>query len=99
IRIRMLSPASVVPVGVGVAGLGRMGMYHIERIGLRDDCRIVALFDDCPAVRERARLETAQAHERWEEFLASPKIELVLLATPPAHHAELAIQALAAGKH
>jgi scyllo-inositol 2-dehydrogenase (NADP+) len=92
-------PAAVVPVGIGIAGLGRSGMYHIERIGLRDDCRIVALYDDCPAAQQRARLETAQAHERWDDFLANPQIELVLLATPPAHHAELANQALAAGKH
>jgi scyllo-inositol 2-dehydrogenase (NADP+) len=38
-------------------------------------------------------------HARWDAFLADSSVELVLLATPPAHHAEMAIQALAAGKH
>ncbi len=82
-----------------MAGLGRAGMFHIERLGLRDDCRLVALYDDCPAVRHRAGGATAIVHDGWNAFLADPQIELVLLAAPPALHAELAIQSLAAGKH
>jgi scyllo-inositol 2-dehydrogenase (NADP+) len=92
-------PAPFLPVRVGVAGLGRSGMFHVERLGLHDDCRVVALYDDCSAARDRAGMESAPMHPRWDEFLANRSIELVLLATPPAHHAELAIQALAAGKH
>jgi len=92
-------PASFLPVQVGVAGLGRSGIYHVERIGLRDDCRVVALYDDCSTARDRAGVEAAPMYSRWDEFLADPHVELVLLATPPAHHAEPAIQALAAGKH
>ena len=92
-------PASVVPLGIGVAGLGRSGMYHIERLGLRDDCRVVAHYDDCPAARERAVGGAAPTHDRWDAFLANPRIELVLLATPPGTHAELAMHALAAWKH
>ena len=38
-------------------------------------------------------------HSSWREFLGNDQIEVVLLATPPALHAELAIAALAAGKH
>ncbi|MGE5195045.1 MAG: Gfo/Idh/MocA family protein [Deltaproteobacteria bacterium] len=91
-------PADFAPIRIGVAGLGRTGMYHVERIGLRDDCRLVALYDDCPPARERAGV-AASVHSGWNEFLADGRIELVLLATPPALHAELAIQALAAGKH
>jgi scyllo-inositol 2-dehydrogenase (NADP+) len=92
-------PAPFLPVRVGVAGLGRSGMFHIERLGLRDDCRVVALYDDCSAARDRAAVQAVPMHARWDEFLANSSMELVLLATPPAHHAELAIQALAAGKH
>jgi predicted dehydrogenase len=74
-------------------------MYHVERIGLRDDSRVVALYDDCSAARDRSGVEGVRMYSRWDEFLADPEVELVLLATPPAHHAEPAIQALAAGKH
>jgi scyllo-inositol 2-dehydrogenase (NADP+) len=95
----MHQPAEFPPVRIGVAGLGRAGMFHVERLGLRDDCRVVALFDDCPPARERAGGAAATVHTGWKAFLADPQVELVLLAAPPALHAELAIQALAAGKH
>jgi scyllo-inositol 2-dehydrogenase (NADP+) len=38
-------------------------------------------------------------HDDWNHFLANEQIEVVLLATPPALHAELGIHALASGKH
>ena len=87
------------PVRVGVAGLGRSGIFHVERIGLRDDCRIVALYDDCAAARRRSQTANITPYADWREFLSDETIDLVLLATPPALHAELAIQAMAAGKH
>ena len=86
-------------VRLGVAGLGRAGMFHIERIGLRDDCKVVAAYDDCPAARNRARHESFPCHASWSEFLGDDEVELVLVAAPPALHAELTIAALAAGKH
>jgi predicted dehydrogenase len=86
-------------VRLGVAGLGRAGMFHMERIGLRDDCRVVAAFDDCPAARNNARLQSLRYDSSWSEFLRNDEVELVLIATPPALHAEQTIAALAAGKH
>src|SRR6185437_14147704 len=68
-------------------------------IGLRDDCRVVALYDDCPQALGQAGISRARTHARWSDLLADDLVELVLLATPPAQHAELAIAALAAGKH
>src|SRR5579872_4090138 len=87
------------PVRLGVAGLGRAGMFHVERIGLRDDCHVVAAYDECPAALNSARLQSISCHASWREFLRNDEIELVLLAVPPALHAELAIASLAAGKH
>ena len=87
------------PLRIGVAGLGRAGLHHVERIGLREDCQVVALHDDCPAARERGGGLRAAMRAEWGELLADRDVELVLLATPPALHAELAIAALAAGKH
>lgn len=91
-------PIEFAPVRVGVAGLGRAGMFHVERIGLRDDLRVVALYDDCLAASERAKAAAPQA-ANWRALLANDEIELVLVATPPALHAELTIEALSAGKH
>jgi len=82
-----------------VAGLGRAGVFHVERIGLRDDCRIVALYDDCAVARQRANGFAPFLHTSWSAFLANDEVELALLATPPALLAELAIEAMSAGKH
>jgi predicted dehydrogenase len=95
----MSRPIDFAAVRLGVAGLGRAGMFHIERIGLRDDCRVVAAYDDCSAARNRARLQSFPCHASWSEFLSNDEVELVLIAAPPALHAELTIAALAAGKH
>lgn len=91
--------ADAAPVRIGIAGLGRAGTYHLERLGLREDCRVVALYDDCPAALARLHPAARRVHETWSSFLADSQVELVLLAAPPALHAELAISALAAGKH
>jgi predicted dehydrogenase len=95
----MSRPIDFAAIRLGVAGLGRAGMFHIESIGLRDDCRIVAAYDDCAAARKRARISNCVGHASWNEFLGNDEIEVVLIAAPPALHAELAIAALAAGKH
>jgi scyllo-inositol 2-dehydrogenase (NADP+) len=87
------------PVRIGVAGLGRAGTYHLERLGLREDCRVVAAYDDCATALARADAVARRLHSTWSDFLADGHVELVLLAAPPALHAELAIGALAAGKH
>ncbi|MBS0265557.1 MAG: Gfo/Idh/MocA family oxidoreductase [Planctomycetes bacterium] len=92
-----MSLTELAPLRMGVAGLGRAGSFHIERLGLRDDCRVVATYDDCSAARAPGLSRTT--HSRWPDFLADEQVELVLLATPPAVHAEMAIAALAAGKH
>src|SRR5579862_4409158 len=87
------------PVRVGVAGLGRAGSYHLERLGLREDARVVAVYDDCPGALARAPVGLPRrVYQSWPEFLEDSQIELVLVAVPPAVHAELAIAALAAGK-
>ena len=87
------------PVRVAVAGLGRAGMFHVERLGLRDDCQVVAAYDDCPLAVERSGRPPVPFAESWKELLANDEVELVIIATPPALHAEMAISALASGKH
>ncbi len=87
------------PLRIGIAGLGRMGMYHLQRLSLREDFETIASYDVNPSRAESAGIFGCGFHESWADFLARPDIELVLVATPPATHAELAIEALGAGKH
>lgn len=87
------------PLGIGVAGLGRAGACHIERIGLREDCRVVAAIDDSAEAIRKGPGKDAIPTRIWNDLLQSDEVEVVLLATPPATHARLVIEALAAGKH
>jgi predicted dehydrogenase len=54
-----------------------------------------------PAFRE-ARLEVvalAGSRDDWRALVASPEVDLVTITTPPSEHREMALAALAAGKH
>ena len=87
------------PVRFGIAGLGCAGSYHFERLGLREDCRVVASYDDCQSALQKAPKSFSHLTDDWNDFLANDQIEVVLLATPPAMHASQTIAALSAGKH
>lgn len=95
----MAGPADLPPLGVGLAGLGRAGMFHLERISLRDDCQVLTAYDPSAEATRKAAGLIAHSAPGWHDLLADARVELVLLATPPASHAPLAIEALAAGKH
>ena len=93
------TPALCTPLRIAVVGLGRRGMYHLERLSLRDDFVTVASHDADPAQAEVALGFSKLFHTDWHELLANQDVELVLIATPAATHASLAIEAFAAGKH
>lgn len=87
------------PLRIGIAGLGRQGNFHVERIGLRGDCTLVAAYDIAAEKAVRMASRVGRIHRTWPEFLNDRDVELVLIATPTPTHAELACAALAAGKH
>ena len=87
------------PLLIGIAGLGRMGLYHLERLGLRNDCQVVAVFDTDPSRTGQADAIGCRLYRSRHEFLDDDNVELVLIATPPATHAPLTNDALRAGKH
>ncbi len=95
----MASTSIASAVGIGIVGLGRMGMYHLERLSLRDDCRPVAGFDLNGSAESRLQGFDCRFVNSWQEFLDAPDTEMILIATPPDTHAALAIEALSHGKH
>jgi len=87
---------------VGIAGLGRMGRFHAELLAWRT--RGAALVAACsPLADERAwaarELGLTRVHERFEDLLAEPQLDAVVIATPTTLHAEQMVAALEAGKH
>ncbi len=95
----MSSLATHSPLKIAIAGLGPMGRYHLERLSLRKDCRLVAAFDVDQSRADYAAAYGCRLFQTWNDFRNDREIDLVLIATPPDTHAQLAIEALEAGKH
>ncbi len=51
------------------------------------------------ARRVALKFAIPEVYESWQDLIASPSVDLVSIVTPPQHHKEIAIAALAAGKH
>ncbi|MGI9147412.1 MAG: Gfo/Idh/MocA family oxidoreductase [Chloroflexota bacterium] len=89
------------PVGVGVIGAGTMGAHHAQSLAQRiPGARLVSLADPAPGVAER--LAAALGCQRWtldyQQLLAQPGVEAVVIATPARYHAEAIVAAAQAGK-
>ncbi len=99
---------------VGIAGIGFMGMVHYltyQKITGLDvaaisELRKERLEGDWTGIKgnfgptgTRMDLSGIAKYERAEQLLADPNVELVDICLPPAAHADLAVQALGAGKH
>ncbi|HEY9524699.1 MAG TPA: Gfo/Idh/MocA family oxidoreductase [Thermopolyspora sp.] len=102
------SSAPPAVLGVGMIGYAFMGRVHSQA------WRSVSAFFDLPVVPSRAvlcgrsRERTAEAARRfgwaavetdWRRLVARDDVHIVDICTPGDSHAEIAIAALAAGKH
>jgi len=89
------------PLRLALVGCGRISGAHLGAVAdLPDAVRLVALADHDPA-RAVAAAEPfgAAVHATYEDLLADPAVEAVLIATPNALHHAQALAALRAGKH
>lgn len=102
------APATAPPLGVGMVGYAFMGQAHSQ--GWRTVGRVFDLplapalaavcGRDPAAVRAAAaRLGWAAAETDWRALIARDDVHLVDICTPGDSHAEIALAALAAGKH
>ena len=84
---------------VGIIGLG-FGRAHIPAFQV-SGCEVVAL---CQRNQEAARAMAERYNvpavfERWEDMLDQAKPEIVVIASPPHLHRDIALRALAQGAH
>ncbi|GAA1434963.1 Gfo/Idh/MocA family oxidoreductase [Microlunatus lacustris] len=88
------------PVGVGIIGAGVISKTYIENLTSFADTRVVAVGDLYPeAAKARAEEFGIAAAGDVSVVLDHPDVELVVNLTIPVAHAEVAGQAIAAGKH
>ena len=90
---------NVSPVNVGVVGTGNISGIYLEKGQTFEILNITAVAD---LIRERAE-QQAELYQiprvlSTDEMLNDPSIELILNLTTPDAHADIAFQALEAGK-
>ncbi|WP_067477729.1 Gfo/Idh/MocA family protein [Nocardia amamiensis] len=88
------------PIRVGIIGVGNVLNQYLDKIGVHPEVDVVALADvDEDAVRARADEYSVPKAFSPKELLVNDDVELVLNLTPPALHAPVTLEAIAAGKH
>lgn len=85
------------PVRVGLVGAGRWGRNFIRTVAAQDDMPLVAV---ASRNRETATLVPPGCRivEDWRAVVEAPDIDGVIIASPPATHADVLIAATAAAK-
>ena len=89
-------------INAAIIGMGWWGKTLVEAVsGVSDDLRFVAgttrsLSDDA---RDFARLHNLELRDSYEDIIADPDIDAVVLVTPNSIHAAQTIAAARQGKH
>jgi predicted dehydrogenase len=88
--------------GVGIVGAGTIFEQHARALSdLSDRARVVALceVDEARLAAAAARHSIPFACRDHRRLVERPDVDLVVVASPPRYHADIAIDALRAGKH
>jgi predicted dehydrogenase len=88
-------------LAIAVLGCGRIAHTHATTIGKvgRDTELAFASRDPARAEEYRIRYKGFASYGSYEDALEDPRVNAVLVATPPAQHLPLVRSALGAGKH
>ncbi len=88
------------PIRIAIAGLGFGESVHIPAALSNENIELAGLWHPRQnRLKEVCKKHNLCAYENWENLLNDPKIEGIVIATPPAPRYELALQAIKAGKH
>lgn len=84
---------------VVIVGYGGMGSYHTQLIKESDRVIVSGAFDLLEERRALAAEAGYTAYSSYEEVLADPEVDIILIATPNDVHKDIAVRAFQAGKH
>lgn len=87
-------------INVAVIGLGKMGLSHLAIINALEDFRVVAICDSAALVGQVIE-KYGRLHYvgKYEDVLALPDLQAIIIATPTTSHAPMVRQALEKGLH
>jgi predicted dehydrogenase len=89
----------VTTLGVGLMGCGNVSAQYLPNGPRLDALQFLACADLDRAAADRVAAEYGLEACSPEELLARADVDVVLCLTPPESHADVALQAIAAGKH
>lgn len=84
---------------VVIVGYGGMGSYHAQLIKESDRMVVQGAYDLLEDRRTLAAEAGYAAYSSYDEVLADPAVDIVLIATPNDVHKDIAVRAFQAGKH
>jgi predicted dehydrogenase len=87
-------------IGLGVVGCGGFGLFALQHFMQVPDVKLVGIAATHAEAADYAarRFDSAKLRD-ISDLLSSPDLDLVYIATPPFLHYEVAMHALAEGKH
>jgi predicted dehydrogenase len=94
-------------IGIGLVGGGYMGKAHavaLSAVGtvfdtaLRPRLEVIAATSEASAARYAKAYGFARAARDWQDLVADPKVQAVVIASPQSTHRAIAEAAFAAGK-
>jgi predicted dehydrogenase len=101
-QLRETNQAAVKHLGVAIIGCGSITLQnHLPGLALCPTATITAVCDPNPAALQAAADHTGAkvVTSRCQEAIERDDVHAVLIATPNAFHAPVALAAIAAGKH
>jgi predicted dehydrogenase len=87
---------------IGVVGMGWVAGAHIQAWKAVEGARVTAVCSRRPLEREALARQHGlplEVHQRYEDLLARPDIDIIDICTPHPLHAAQAVAAARAGKH
>ncbi len=89
---------NIIPVKVGVIGIGNMGWHHARVLSLLKDAELIGVADPD---KDRGKLATEQFNCNWYEDYKDllKEVEAVCIAVPTLLHHQVGLNCLELGKH
>jgi predicted dehydrogenase len=97
----------VTTIGIGLVGTGYMGKAHavaLKSVGavfntsLRPVCEVICSTTAAGAASKAAEYGFNASTSRWEDLVANPRVEAIVIASPQTTHRAIALAAFAVGK-
>ena len=84
-------------IRIAVAGAGLIGRRHIELMGQRGDCELMAIVDPAPSALAFASEAGVPLHRSLADLFASDRPDGVIAATPNSIHVQNGVDCVAHG--